>query len=123
MTVVVSTANLTSPDHRPASRPLMACICPTRSWIEASSARSSLTDRGPFWRVLPLSAALANEPWKSSTGPRTVEGKARAADNGRSLQAGPVSVRQIKSEMRCELAEVYAIIGQMQAMRGRLAGR
>src|SRR4051812_40718064 len=64
-------------------------------------------------------AALANEPWKSSTGPRTPEGKARAADNGRSRQAGPHSIRQL----RAELAEVHAVIGRMQALRGRLAGR
>ena len=64
-------------------------------------------------------AALANQPWEHSTGPRTPEGKARAADNGRSRQAGPLSIRQLRAEM----AEVHAIIGQMQAMRGRLAGR
>ena len=68
-------------------------------------------------------AALANRPWEGSTGPKTTEGKARAADNGRSRQAGPLSIRRLRAEMRCELAEVYAIIGQMHAMRGRLAGR
>lgn len=64
-------------------------------------------------------AALANQPWKSSTGPRSPEGKARAADNGRSRQAGPQSIRQI----RVEMTGMHAIIEQMQAMRGRLAGR
>ena len=99
-------------------------LCPNPKRVEAGrrnrALRRGLTDAG---RERLRKAALANRPWEGSTGPRTPEGKARAADNGRSRQAGPVSVRQMKSEMRCELAEVYAIIGQMQAMRGRLAGR
>ena len=62
-------------------------------------------------------AALANRPWEGSTGPRTPEGKAKAAVNGRTRQRGLKSVREVRSE----LAEVHAIIGQMQALRGRLA--
>jgi len=64
-------------------------------------------------------AALANRPWESSTGPKSVEGKARAAANGRSRQAGIRSVR----ELRTELAAVHALVGRMQEVRGDLAGR
>ena len=64
-------------------------------------------------------AALANQPWKSSTGPKSIEGKAASAANGKVRQKGLQSVR----ELRAELAEVHAIIGQLQAMRGRLSGR
>ena len=57
VTGVASTANPASPDHRPASRPRMACICPMIAWTSASSA-PQLPDRicGPFWRTLPLAA-------------------------------------------------------------------
>ncbi len=64
-------------------------------------------------------AALVGKPWEHSTGPKSAAGKAKAADNGRSRQKGPKSIR----ELLRELAEVRMIIGQMQAMRGRLAGR
>jgi hypothetical protein len=64
-------------------------------------------------------AALANRPWKSSTGPRTPEGKAASAQNGRAHQRGPRSVR----ELRAEMASVHELVVQMQAMRGRLEGR
>lgn len=59
VTGVAITANPALEDHRPDRRPLMACICPTRSCMEASSARSSLTDCGPFWRAFPLAADAA----------------------------------------------------------------
>ena len=43
-------------------------------------------------------AALASRPWEHSTGPRTAEGKARSAENGRSRQEGPISARRVRSE-------------------------
>ena len=64
-------------------------------------------------------AALANRPWEGSTGPKTVEGKAASAGNGKARQKGPRSVR----ELRAEMASIRDLVGQMQAMRGRLAGR
>ena len=64
-------------------------------------------------------AALANQPWKSSTGPKSIEGKAASAANGKARQKGPQSVR----ELRAEMASIHDLVGQMQAMRGRLSGR
>ncbi len=64
-------------------------------------------------------AALANQPWEHSTGPKTIEGKAASAGNGKARQKGPRSVR----ELRAEMASIRDLVGQMQAMRGRLAGR
>jgi hypothetical protein len=61
-------------------------------------------------------AALAARPWERSTGPRTPEGKARVAANGKARQKGPSSVR----ERRAELAEFQHLIAQMQASRKRL---
>jgi hypothetical protein len=44
-------------------------------------------------------AALRNQPWRASTGPRTPEGKARAAANGKSRQKGEQSVREIRRSL------------------------
>jgi hypothetical protein len=63
-------------------------------------------------------AALANRPWRFSTGPRTAEGKARSAANGKVRQRGPVSVR----ELRAELAGFHDLAREMVAARLRLAG-
>jgi hypothetical protein len=41
-------------------------------------------------------AAITHRPWEHSTGPRTVEGKARVAANGKSKQKGPESIRTAK---------------------------
>ena len=41
-------------------------------------------------------AAVANRPWEHSTGPRTPEGKARSAANGKVRQKGPFSTREIQ---------------------------
>jgi hypothetical protein len=61
-------------------------------------------------------AALKNRPWEHSTGPRTAEGKARVALNGKQRQRGPVSVRQ----RRQELAGVRQVLVQLASCR-RLA--
>ena len=63
-------------------------------------------------------AALVNRPWEHSTGPRTPEGKARVAANGKVRQKGPQSVR----ELRAELAEFQHLIAQMQTDRKALNG-
>jgi hypothetical protein len=64
-------------------------------------------------------AALDNRPWESSTGPKTIEGKARASGNGRSRQRGPISIRQL----RTEVASIHDLAAAMQAARARLLGR
>jgi hypothetical protein len=61
-------------------------------------------------------AALAFCPWKKSTGPRTVEGKAKSADNGRYRQEGEVSVRGV----RAELAEGYELLREIREIRRSL---
>jgi hypothetical protein len=60
-------------------------------------------------------AILANRPWEQSTGPRTAEGKARTARNGRLGREGP-SIR----ELRAELAGVFNLMTQMAATRQSL---
>ena len=45
-------------------------------------------------------AAFANQPWSRSTGPRTAEGKAKAAANGKKRQLGLLSARELKADLR-----------------------
>jgi hypothetical protein len=63
-------------------------------------------------------SALKHRPWESSTGPRTIEGKIKVANNGRKRQVGPVSIRQLKAE----LAVVQAEVRELAAMRLALFG-
>ena len=58
-------------------------------------------------------SAIATRPWELTCGPRTAEGKARSARNGRVRQKGEKSVR----ELRAELAGVFDLINQMVAAR------
>jgi hypothetical protein len=64
-------------------------------------------------------AALAGRPWTHSTGPKTAEGKTRAAANGRARQRGVHSIR----EVRGLLAGVCELAGQMASLRQELLGR
>jgi hypothetical protein len=45
-------------------------------------------------------AAARNKPWEHSTGPRSEEGRARVAQNGKRGQAGPCSVREARAQIR-----------------------
>jgi hypothetical protein len=74
------------------------------------SKRKGLTPQG---RERLREAALANRPWVFSTGPRTPEGKARVAQNGKASQKGPVSVRQL----RAQLAGLRGLLADMRANR------
>ncbi len=78
--------------------------------------RLGLSDAG---RERLRQAALAGRAWEHSTGPRTAEGKARSAANGKLRQKGPRSVR----ERRAEVAGFRALIGIMQAGRKALVTR
>ena len=58
-------------------------------------------------------SALKHQPWRFSTGPKSELGKKKVAENGKKRQAGPVSVRKLRSQ----LADVRALMTQMQAVR------
>ena len=58
-------------------------------------------------------AAIKNAPWRYATGPRSAEGKARSAANGRSKQAGTRSMRDLKRE----LAEVATAAEALAKLR------
>ncbi len=62
-------------------------------------------------------AARAGRPWEHATGPRTAEGKARSAANGRAGQSGEASARGL----RAELAGVRALLARMREARRHLA--
>jgi hypothetical protein len=79
------------------------------------SRRGPLTEAG---RQRLRDAALAGQPWRQASGPRTPAGKARAAANGRWRQRGQRSVREI----RAELAELNTWLRELRALRHRLKG-
>jgi hypothetical protein len=72
--------------------------------------RKELTEEG---RRRLQEAARRNQPWQHSTGPKTPTGKARAAQNAKNLQLGPLSVREIKRD----LADLPGLLGDMRANR------
>jgi hypothetical protein len=77
--------------------------------------RKGLTDEG---REALRQAALANEPWMHSTGPRTAQGKAASSANGKKRQRGPQSIR----ELRKELSDVRLLLAGLRDLRVAAAG-
>jgi hypothetical protein len=63
-------------------------------------------------------AALHNQPWLHTTGPKTAIGKACSAANGRLRQLGPRSIRQIRSD----LASLRSLIEEMRQARAAIGG-
>jgi len=61
-------------------------------------------------------AALRHQPWRFATGPRTDEGKAQAARNGKVRQQGPRSIRQIQAD----LAGLNVLLGELRQTRKML---
>ena len=57
--------------------------------------------------------ALVCQPWRQATGPRTPEGKARAAQNGKVRQTGVVSTRTLARE----LMELQRLLRAMASTR------
>jgi hypothetical protein len=85
-----------------------------------AASRLNVTKRkglSPEGREQIREAILFHQPWRFTTGPRTPEGKARSAANGKVRQKGAKSVR----EVRAELAEVRGLIKGMAATRKQAA--
>jgi len=99
---------MVTPNWEPTSIPMSADATkipsPARSAAgKANRAkRRGLTEDG---RQRLREAAFRNKPWQFSSGPRTPEGKAKAAQNGRQRQAGTISVRQLRAEL-CTVREL-----------------
>lgn len=75
--------------------------------------RRGLTPEG---RLKLQEAARFHQPWVDSTGPRSAEGKAKSAMNGRKTKRGYTGVRA----MRREISAVKAMICQMQGTRAEV---
>jgi hypothetical protein len=84
----------------------------------AAGKRNRKLRRGltPEGRAKLRQSALAHRPWRFATGPRTAEGKARSAANGRVRQKGELSLRGLHRE----LAELNGLFGDMVALRRSL---
>jgi len=74
--------------------------------------RAGLTPEG---RRRLREAALRNQPWKHSTGPRTQAGKAQAVKNGKKRQLGPLSVREIRADL-ANVAQLLQEMGQARVL-------
>src|SRR5271156_4113296 len=68
--------------------------------------RRPLTDAG---RERLRLAAMLNRPWDHSTGPKSPQGRAQAARNGKKRQKGPRSVREVKADLRAVRSLLRAI--------------
>ena len=88
---------------------------PRRSEPSRRARRSPITFSAEGLERL-RAAARAGRPWERSTGPRTPEGKAKSARNGRIRQKGEKSVR----ELRAEMAHVSDLINEMTKARESL---
>jgi hypothetical protein len=71
-------------------------------------------------------SALVNRPWLRSTGPRTVAGKARVAENGKRRLGGEPSARGVRRQLAAlgglatSMAELRGLVTSMAELR-RLA--
>jgi hypothetical protein len=77
--------------------------------------RLGLTEEG---RERLRESTLKHQPWRHSTGPRTPEGKKKAALNGKKRQMGSKSVR----EVRAEVAKLRGFVVEMREARGMHEG-
>jgi hypothetical protein len=84
-----------------------------------AAGRLNRARRGPLTpggREALRRAALDNRPWEHSTGPRTPAGRAQSALNGKKRQLGPLSVREVRAELR----GVRELVGLLRAARESL---
>ena len=94
---------------------------PSPNPLRVSAGRRNRALRGPLTpqgRQRLREAAVASRPWLHSTGPKTVEGKARVALNGKRRLGGEPSGR----EVRRQLAALGNLVAEMAELR-RLAQR
>ena len=80
------------------------------------AGRQNQLKRGPWTaeqRERARQSALRHQPWRHSTGPKTVAGKLRSAANGRVRQEGPRSIRQL----RADVADVDSLTALMAQLR------
>ena len=68
-----------------------------------AAGRRNPCQRGPLseaGRKALRQAALRDQPWQRSTGPRTPAGNAKVAENGRKQFAGQESIRKVRAELQ-----------------------
>ena len=102
--------------------PSLTSASPTRNPKRVAAGRQNRMKRKgltPPGRKRLRQAALQNLPWRFSTGPRSTDGKAKVALNGKKRQKRPVSIRQL----RTELADLRLFKRDMHAARSQIAGR
>jgi len=76
----------------PAAAPATAGMQNPRRVLAGRLNRRKRGEITPEGREKLRQTALRNKPWQFSTGPKTAEGKAIVARNGKARQKGPTSV-------------------------------
>lgn len=71
------------------------------------------------WRA----AALKNQPWRHSTGPKTAEGKLTSVRNGKLRQKNPLSYRELIAFARKIREEVRAAAAHLKEAEKQLRKR
>jgi len=96
----------------------MSSVSPRSNPRRVAAGRLNRSKRGPLTEEVRQrlgAAALRRQPGRRATGPRTLQGKTRSANKGRSRQAGPKSLRQVRREWANVWSVVLAIA---EACRG-----
>jgi len=94
----------------------MTNLTPDKSVARVAAGQRNRQLRGPLSadaRRRLREAALRLQPWRFSTGPKSVAGKAQVAMNGRGRCKGELSVRQ----QRAAVADVQALVVKMSGLR------
>jgi hypothetical protein len=81
----------------------------------AAGRRNRALRRGlsPAGRERLRHSALLHQPWRRATGPKTPAGKAQVRQNGKRRQSGPISAR----ELRTELNRLQSILATARSAR------
>jgi hypothetical protein len=77
-----------------------------------AAGRANRAKRGPLTqegRERLRTAALRNKPWLRSTGPKSPEGRAQSAINGKQGQVGARSVREVRADLKAVRALIRAM--------------
>ncbi len=89
-----------------------------------AAGRLNRQKRGPLTpegRERLRQAAREHQPWLVSTGPRSAEGKARAAANGKVRQRGELSIREVRALVAAEVGLVSDMVAARRLVAELLA--
>ena len=87
-----------------------------------AAGRRNRTKRGPLsdaGREALRQAAMRNQPWKRSKGPKTAAGKAKVAENGRRRYEGQQTIRKVRAKLKAVRDLIREIQGACDQVEGK----